>query len=118
MKTLAANLSRCDPPTAALAAFYDNRAGFRAATLFRNGAPRAEFGDGDELWVPLYDDGETLPDANPIAANNLNPEIEYGCIRDAIEVGLAGLGTPPQVTRHTLKDAFCYGRSKVLAETD
>lgn len=102
---------------AALAVFYDNRCGLRAAAAFRGGTLSAEFGEDDEWWVPLDEDGEPRRDVPPVPAADLDADEEYDCVRDAIEVGLAALEVPNVVTRETLKDAFCYGRSAVLAES-
>ncbi len=114
LTSLAATLS--ESTSAALAVFYDNNSGVRAATVFRGGTCSAEFGEDDEWWAPLDDDGEPRRDVPPVSATDLDAAEEYECVRDAIEVGLAALEVPIVVTRDTLKDAFCYERLPVLAE--
>jgi hypothetical protein len=114
MKSLASKLS--ESISAALAVFYDNRCGLRAAASFRAGALSASFGEHDELWVPLDEDGEPRHDVPPVPATSLDPNEEYDCMQDAIEVGLATLQLPAQLTRATLRDAFCYEKAAVLAE--
>jgi hypothetical protein len=114
MASLAAALSRS--VSAAVAVFYDNSCGIRAAALFREGTVTAEFAGEDECWVPLDEEGELRRDVPPVPTDDLDADKEYGCVRDAVEVGLAALGVPVEVTRGTLKDAFCYERSAVLAE--
>ena len=114
MTSLASTLS--ESTSAALAVLYDSRCGLRAAVAFRGGAVSAEFGEDDEWWVPLDEDGKPRRDVPPVPAADLDADEEYDCVRDAIEVGLAALEVPAEVTRDTLKDAFCYERSAVLAE--
>jgi hypothetical protein len=114
MTSLAAALS--ESTSAALAVFYDNSCGVRATAVFRGGTLSAEFGEDDEWWVPLDDDGEPRRDVPPVPAADLDADEEYDCVRDAIEVGLATLEVPSEVTRDTLKAAFCYEKSAVLAE--
>ena len=112
MTSLAASLSEAVP--AATAVFYDNRCGVRAAATFRGGTLSAEFGEEDEWWAPLDDEGVPRRDVPPVPATDLDPDEEYGCVRTAIDVGLADLGVPSAVTCDTLKQAFCYGGSPVL----
>lgn len=112
--SLAAELSKA--VSAALAVFYDNSSGVRMAAAFRNGTLSAEFGETDEWWTPLDEDGEPRRDVPPVLATDMEADQEYDCVRDAIEAGLAALEAPAAVTRHTLKDAFCYERLAVLAE--
>ena len=114
MTSLAATLS--ETVSVALAVFYDNRCGLRTAALFRGGTMSAEFGEDDEWWAPLDEHGEPRRDVPLVSAANLDADEEYDCVRDAIEVGLAVLEVPADVTRDTLKDAFCYDRSPVLGE--
>jgi hypothetical protein len=115
MTSLASALSAST--SAALAVFYDNRDGLRAAVFFRDGAVSAEFGKEDEQWAPLDEAGQPRRDVPPTPACDLDPDEEYDCVQDAIEVGLAALDVACSVTRQTLKDAFCYQRTAVLAET-
>jgi hypothetical protein len=113
-RSLAAELSKS--ASGALAVFYDNSNGLRMAAAFRGGTLSAEFGEDDEWWAPLDEDGEPRRDLPPVRAIDLDADEEYDCVRDAIEVGLAALDVPAEVTRHTLKDAFCYERSAFMAE--
>jgi hypothetical protein len=114
MMALACTLSKST--SAALAVFYDNGCGVRASVAFRGGALSAEFGADDEWWVPLDEDGNPSREVPWLPAAELDPDEEYDCVRDAIEVGLAALDVSDEVTRDTLTAAFCYGSSPVLAE--
>jgi hypothetical protein len=65
LTSLAATLS--ESTSTALAVFYDNGSGVRAATVFRGGTRSADLGEDDEWWAPLDDDGE--PRSSPRRAN-------------------------------------------------
>ena len=114
VKSLAAKLSKSSKID--LAVFYDNRCGLRAATIFDRGTLSREFGEADEWWVPLAENGEPLRSQPPVSTANLDAGTEYDCVQDAIEAGLSASSMSPNVTRDTLKNAFCYDRLPVLAE--
>jgi len=100
----------------ALAVLYDNRVGLRISKLFRDGKLYCEFGEIDEKWVPLDENG--APDINhhTLSTDELNPEDEYECTQDAISLGLAKLGVAISLTTGDLKQAFCYDEGEVVAE--
>ena len=102
----------------ALAVLYDDRTGLRASKLFRDGKLVREFGELDEQWVRLGEDG--YPDANGtvLSADELDPDDEYECIQDAISLGLADLGVASSVTSSDLKQTFCYNEGEVVAEME
>ncbi|HYE19790.1 MAG TPA: hypothetical protein VEA69_15170 [Tepidisphaeraceae bacterium] len=99
-----------------VAAFYDNSSGVRSATVFRSGALAGKFAEADERWVPTGADGYPLPGVESVPAGDRDPEAEYECARDAIELALAAAGIAAEVTGEVLKDAFVYDRAVVVAE--
>lgn len=100
---------------AALAVFYDNRVGVRTTALVDERGIR-EFGEADELWVPLDEDGEPMRDAQRLRSHELEPEGEYDCITSTLDMGLEQLGVRATVTPGMLKDALCYERLEWEAE--
>lgn len=100
----------------ALVVLYDNRVGIRVAKLFRDGNMDREFGELDEKWVPLDDNGNPDPSHRTLSANELDDDDEYDCVQDAISLGLARLGVANSVTLSDLKSTFCYDQGEVVAE--
>ncbi len=76
----------------ALAVRYDSRIGHRSAVLFRDGQSVRRFGEDDELFVPLDDDGEPIRTASPLGLGELDSNLEYETISNAIQQGLDALG--------------------------
>ena len=99
-----------------LAVSYDNRCGIRGSALFRGGRPCGEFGERDEEWVPLDQDGMPIKDGPRLTADQLSEDEEYDCLRDAIRLGLEALGIRAAVDADDLKDAFCYERRPKLED--
>src|SRR5262245_21055913 len=66
---------------AALAIFYDNRGGVNCSHLFRAGVLNASFGERDEVWVRLDDEGEPIMDGQRFSVDQLSDDEEYDCIR-------------------------------------
>jgi hypothetical protein len=90
-----------------LAVFYDDRIGLRASVLYANGVPIKQFGEEDELWVPLLTSGEPDTAARPLHASELlsGPEHEYETIANAIALGISALDPTTDVTASELRDA-------------
>lgn len=99
-----------------LAVFYDNRCGVNDSNLFRNGSLVESFGEEDELWVPLDDNGYQLTDGERFTVDQLDEDEEYDCIQSGIDVGLATLGVSSPPSQSALIGAFCYDRCEVEAE--
>jgi hypothetical protein len=76
----------------ALSVHYDNRSGVRNACLFRHGTAIREFGEADEVWVPMDEDWKPITGAPYYSGDNLPPDEECDCIRQAIDVGLEAAG--------------------------
>lgn len=100
----------------ALVVLYDNRVGLRVTKLFREGEFDCEFGELDEKWVPLDEQGEPRINHHTLSADELDPDDEYECTQDAISLGLAKLGVANFVTSSVLKQTFCYDEGEVVAE--
>ena len=100
----------------ALVVLYDNRTGLRVSKLFREGELDCEFGELDETWVPLDENGDPDITQQPLSANELDEDEEYECIQNAISLGLAELNVSNSVTSSDLKQTFCYDEGDVVAE--
>ena len=109
MQSVATSLSI--PLEAALLVFYDNRCGINAAFLFRNGLMVRQFGEDDELWVRLDEDGEPEMDGPHLTVDELEDAEEYERIRTPIDAGLTVLTGDVEVTAEAIKQAVCYGAS-------
>jgi len=70
---------------------YDDRVGLRESIVISDGA-RVTFGAGDELWVPLGEDGHPLATARALRHTELQDDEEYATIKDAIQLGLDRFG--------------------------
>jgi len=71
---------------------FDSRTGHRSAALFENGKRKQDFGETDELYVPLDEAGEPIGDAPRLRRSELDPDQEYETIENAIQLGLKALG--------------------------
>jgi hypothetical protein len=98
----------------ALAVSYDNGCAVRESALFHEGRRSMAFGEADEEWVPLNEEGMPIEDSPRIAIDRWISGEEYDCIRDAIRLGLDQLGVRPFIDADDLKEAFCYGSRAVL----
>lgn len=70
----------------ALVVRYDSRIGHRSSTYFEAGAEVASFGEKDEIYSPLKDDGSVT--GTRITFDKLDDDEEYETIENAIELGL------------------------------
>jgi hypothetical protein len=75
-----------------LAIYYDSRIGLRASDYFSNGEHIRSFGQNDELYVQLDEDGEPNDLGKRFKYSELLPDDEYETIENAIELGLKELG--------------------------
>lgn len=101
----------------ALLVFYDDRCDACGAALYSGGRLTREFGEPDEVWVELDDDGTPNLEGPRYSGDALPDDFDDGdCIRTAIDAGLdaAGFGTLNQAL---LKQAFCYDEFDRLAES-
>jgi hypothetical protein len=101
----------------AVALFYDNSCGIKAAFLYSDGRFVREFGDDDSLWVPYSEDGKLVLSSPRFRLCELRPDEEYDCVFSAIDVGLEAVGAGSQVSAALVTQAFCYGEMKLLAES-
>jgi hypothetical protein len=99
----------------ALAAHYDDRCGVKAASLFREGAFVREFGEADEVWAPVDEQGEPNLDGPRYPGNALPADEECDCIRQAIDAGLQSAGFNGWVSASSLREAI-RSRKDWLAE--
>jgi hypothetical protein len=94
----------------ALLLLYDNSCDVRFAALYESGALVKEFGEGDEIWVPLDEQGYADTDRGRFRWDDIkdDSEGEYDCIYDAIDVGLEAFGVGDRLDRHILKQKVVY----------
>jgi hypothetical protein len=76
----------------ALIVVFDDRTGTRVSSLFRDGTADAEFGEEDELWVPLDANGHAMSNGPRLTPAQLDPDQEYETATNAIQLGLAAIG--------------------------
>jgi hypothetical protein len=101
----------------ALVVFYDNRAHAMGSALYSGGRLSREFGEADEIWVGLDEDGEPALDGPKYHGDDLPEDFDEGeCIRTAIDTGLEAAGFRG-VNERELKQAFCYDERSWLAES-
>jgi hypothetical protein len=71
---------------------HDDRIGHRSSKLYRNGELVQAFGEDDELYVLLDEEGEPISDGERFSLRELDPDEEYETVKNAIQLGLDGLG--------------------------
>lgn len=79
--------------TKALLIRYDSRVGHRSSRLYVEGHLKREFGQNDELFVPLDEKGEPITTGPHIKFNEMVANEEYETIKNAIELGLSEFGS-------------------------
>jgi hypothetical protein len=90
VEQLAASLSR--EVGIAVVVWFDSRVGYRASLVFVQGQETASYGEDDERYVLLDDDGQPPVGAEQCSLAQLDSAQEYETITSAIELGLAHLG--------------------------
>ncbi|MFO1041859.1 MAG: hypothetical protein U0941_08740 [Planctomycetaceae bacterium] len=119
MDEVATNSIACQLSVAcghALGVLYDNRIRLRRSTLFQDGNQIHQVRDDQEQWVRLDDTGYPETNGVVLTIDNLDPDEEYDCVRNAIDLGLAQLGVSDSVSSHDLKQSFCYNECEVVGE--
>lgn len=81
----------------ALVIRYDDRVGHRTSALYENGRLVITFGENDEIWVMLDDDGNPIIDGSKFTAVQVDAviksgDVEFETIRNSIELGLEAFG--------------------------
>lgn len=76
----------------ALAVHYDDRCGVKTALLYRAGSAVREYGDSDEVWTPMDEQGYPVADGPQYGGDAIPPDVECDCIRQAIDAGLEEAG--------------------------
>jgi hypothetical protein len=99
----------------ALAVHYDDGCGIKVARLFRDGASVREFGEADEVWTPMDDQGDPRPDGPRYAGDAVPPDVECDCIRQAIDAGLEAAGFSGWTAAASLRRTLC-GRQGWLTQ--
>ena len=92
----------------AVAVIYDNQIGLRSAYLYENGAFIRDYGEDDELWVLLDEDGEPQANGPTFHIHELVNNQEYDCLVSAIDMGLRAIGIGEDVSSQGIKQALCY----------
>jgi len=100
----------------ALAVFYDNSCGLRTSVLFQPPAQHVQYGENDEWWVELDDEGNPQIDGRKFRVSEFLPEAEYQTIYSAIDAGLEAMRINDSISLDLLKNAFCYGKITPLME--
>lgn len=77
----------------ALLVAYDTRVSCRVAVL-AEGEVAAEFGEEDELFVPLREDGTPNNEGLRLRFEELDPTGEYETVVNAVQLGLQHFGHP------------------------
>ena len=88
----------------ALAVVYDDRLGYRESWLFESGMLQQSFSESDEQWVPTDDHGEPVVGAVSLNLGQLDPEVEYECSKNAIDLGIEAMGLSAVVSCSILRD--------------
>lgn len=76
----------------ALVVRFDSRIGHRSSSLYCDGRQVQLFGNQGELFVPLDEKGQPVLSATPIRREDLELDVEYETISNAIQQGLHALG--------------------------
>jgi hypothetical protein len=94
----------------ALLLLYDNSCDVRFAALYEGGALVKEFGEEDEIWVPLDERGYPDTDRGRFRWDDIknDSEVEYDCTWDAIDAGFEALGVGDRLDRCSLKKKIVY----------
>lgn len=97
---LAANLSSVYGSS--LVVRYDDRIGHRSSILYKEGKRARSFGEEDETYVLLDEEGEPLRDGARFKLAELTSDEEYETIENAIQAGLAEFGKGDWESLHEL----------------
>jgi hypothetical protein len=102
----------------AVAVYYDDQVGVRAAMLSRNGEPVRYFGEGDEVWVPYGEDGELVLDGPRYPGDAVPEDVECDCIWNGIDAAVGAAGFRQWLTAHKLaaEVAYCAFQEQPLWE--
>lgn len=94
----------------ALLVLYDNSCDLRLAALYESGALAKEFGERDEIWVPLDEQGSPDTDRGRFRWDDIKDDSdgECDCIWDAIDAGLEAFGVGDRLDRYILKQKVVY----------
>lgn len=94
----------------ALLLFYDNSCDVRFAGLYEDGALVKSFGEKDEIWVPLDEQGHPDADQGLFRWDDIQSDSrrEYDCTYDAIDAGLEAFGVGDRLDRSSLKQKVVY----------
>lgn len=101
----------------AIALFYADSCGVRGAVAYRNGQRIREFGERDEWWVPLDQDGEPVIAGTRIRVYEMCPAEEYDCVFSTIDAALQAVEVDSWVSPQIVQQAFCYEEAEVLADS-
>jgi hypothetical protein len=76
----------------AVAVHFHDMLQVRETTLYQGGESIRSFGEQDELWAPMDDNGEELPDAPRCPGYAVPDGAEYTFVWDGIDAGLEAAG--------------------------
>lgn len=74
---------------------------YHSASMYEHGKRLSSFGEDDEIWVPLDEEGRHILDAGMFKLSELDDEVEYDTLRTAIDLGLQAMGV-----NSTLRDLY------------
>jgi hypothetical protein len=83
---------------------YDSRVGHRASRVYKDGELTATFGEADELWVPLDEQGYPILTADRLHTGELLNDVEYETVENAINLGLKTVGAGDWSDLHDFLD--------------
>jgi hypothetical protein len=86
---------------------YDDRGGVYAAWQFHSGTAIREFGEADEVWVPVDENWQPRAGAPHYSGDERPPDEECECIRPSIDVGLEAAGFNGWASLRSLQEMAC-----------
>lgn len=91
------------------------------SSVFQNGERSREFGDEEEVWVPLDEDGFPVLEGQRFGKKELSRRRKqhkhgFGCIRTAVNAGLEATGLLQRIDQRGLEIALKYEEKGWVAE--
>lgn len=93
----------------ALLVLYDDRCGLRHSALYEAGDMVRTFGEEDEIWVALDEQGQPDLDGARYRWEEIRDDVdgEYETLVNAIDAGLKAFGVPSLVDSRRPRKIFC-----------
>ncbi len=81
---------------------YDDQCGIREATLFKGRQAVRVYGETDEIWVPLDENGFVVLNGEQFPGDAIPNDIECDCIKNAIDAAFQDAGFQEWMTSREL----------------